>query len=378
MVTKLPRTDQTLPREISESINQRLVEILVNRVNEPVGYSELAELLEEQFKHRLTARAIHDRLARIRKTNGVMSHLKLGRPEKSRGKEGDVTYRGRAETLVERRAKANPDLKRYLGEVIWHFLLGLGEGGMDKGVYSLKTRNKTNKTRLDRRIEGLRSKSVMYLNIDAGSTNEAVIEALIGAVPEIPFPVENHRVTPFILTNSLTICDILKRSEYKHSLDEHVALIGGYIRMNFGSIVGESTHRCLDAWDLTGDLSIIGTTGIRRDHSGCLSFGSDSMNEASLKARLLSEGGRLLSIVVMDSSKAANPHVSSVFASLAGKVPDLLVVDDGKATESEEKVDELVNAALAENVSVLMATPPPEKVKKWRKTPQPKQAARSA
>ena len=268
------------------------------------------------------------------------------------------------------RKQQNKDIKAQLGAALWEWLLGidLSEFKPFKNGATLKG---SAAEKVAAKMRALRRKSEVSISIDAGTTTQAVVEALLSSesfplqIPSSHQPSDNplDRVgfeegitfmSPRIFTNSITIAQTVSRKALSHrSLrDIDVSIIGGKIRFARGSIVGTYARTALESWKTTTDVSVIGTTGFINDYVGRPSFACDDLAEAQMKSHLLSNAW--FKTVILDSSKLEGRKVSSVFVPVSAAALDLIIIDDGSRTEQTERVNGLALKAEQFGVACLI------------------------
>ena len=158
-------------------------------------------------------------------------------------------------------------------------------------------------------------------------------------------------VRPRIITNSISIANVVAKSDHKNDLQ--VRIIGGDLRIDRRSICGSLSDMCLEAWNQRADLALIGTTGYRNDLvSGVPGFGCDDIAEARLKGAMLEMAW--LRVLIFDSSKLNTPEVSNIFSPLSDQMLDLVVTDDGAKNGAADMVHQLCIDAKEASVNALI------------------------
>jgi DeoR/GlpR family transcriptional regulator of sugar metabolism len=117
--------------------------------------------------------------------------------------------------------------------------------------------------------------------VDAGSSTSFAIEQFLTS-RSMPIQTSDGRlVRPTFITNSLEIADVVSRSDYPRDIP--VRIIGGELRVEYGSICGPLTDICLSGWGGMGaDVAIVGTTSYTHKF-GIPSFGCDDISEGRVK-----------------------------------------------------------------------------------------------
>jgi DeoR/GlpR family transcriptional regulator of sugar metabolism len=255
------------------------------------------------------------------------------------GKKYAKLVLAKALRIVDERASSRPETKRRIGDVTWRLLFTAK--WPDKSLTFEVPADGARPAfavfgtdRLKRKILAIRKKSPVGLFVDAGSSTTEAIAQLLDA-KTMPIRVDtgtgSRLLIPNITTNSPEIALMVSKSP--HSGDIGVTLIGGELRPDRGSICGSLTQLWLNLWQskggLTGDVSIIGSTGYRNDRSGSPSFGSGHFDESQVKAAFLA--ATLLRVIILDSSKLnAEADAPNIFASMEVGNVDLVVIDDGE------------------------------------------------
>ncbi|MBI1315073.1 hypothetical protein GC176_27595 [bacterium] len=247
------------------------------------------------------------------------------------------------QTVLDRRSKERPEAKHQLGRLVWHVLFGVPTAG------HISLDRWQPRDELSRKLHRLRQKSTVTLLVDAGTTTRAAIEQLLelNAMP-LKLADSGRFLTPSIVTNSPQIADIVQRSRFRRHIG--IRIIGGDVRIERGSICGMAAQICLDAWRLTGDVALIGSTGYREDEIGQPAVGCDSLEESRLKSSFIDRAW--IRVLLFDSSKLQHPDVSQIFAPIDGQVIDLVITDSGETKEQRNAVAQFRKIARDAGVDV--------------------------
>jgi DeoR/GlpR family transcriptional regulator of sugar metabolism len=265
-------------------------------------------------------------------------------------------------TRYAQRTLEHPKLKLGLGYVLWDWLLNIDANEEERLEHSA-----SHQEQVLTKLGSLRSKTILTIIADTGSTVGAVVRAPlnVNSIPIVPRIFDdaseggNHRetqsrfITPHIITNGLSIATMVSESRHANAIT--LSIIGGRFQPEFSSICGRMADQCLEAWGGGGtwkcDLAMLGTTGCWTHPDGVLGFSSDGDEEARIKARLLEMA--FFRVVVMDSSKLTASPSGNIFASLSAAALDLVVIDDGNTTDTRENVVQFSTAAERAGVTVL-------------------------
>lgn len=183
--------------------------------------------------------------------------------------------------------------------------------------------------KMKRRI--LKNRTLMSLLIDAGTSNIRVAKEFL-ASKNLPLIVKTahgvRKVTPSIITNSLSIASSISEHEDRRNL--WLTLIGGRENPVRRSLIGEMALSWAKGIRSRGkiDLSIIGATGITSNESGLMSVYMDDEVECELKAEFLQMAN--FRVVVCDSSKILMGSCINEFAALTQANIDLVITDGGE------------------------------------------------
>jgi DeoR/GlpR family transcriptional regulator of sugar metabolism len=295
-----------------------------------VSFVELTKTNQPEYKD-ITPRACKDLLEKMKrsiaKTGAVLTV----------GKDYAVLQDGNP-TVMEERAKLFKDIKIGLGKVLWRLLFNLGSI-----AYSCDFTES-----LLKKLSALDRKSLITCLIDSGSTTRAVLDPLL-ATNRMPFRVEHpdknhHLVSLRVITNCPSILIDVYKS--KHGRLIELISVGGAVRVERESSCGILTEMALQAWSITGDVAVVGTTGYRGGQFAC-----DDIEEARLKIKFL-EMATGLRVIVFDSSKLRSSDLLKTFATLSPAIVDLIVTDDGGGSNCQSEVEDLRNEASAAKVAM--------------------------
>lgn len=248
----------------------------------------------------------------------------------------------------------NRELKKRLGGALWALLLG-------EEHFPKQTFRQPSSAGLAAKVAQFRRKHAPSLWIDAGSTTLLAVHQLLLA-RHFPLLVTDMAtghampLRPLFVTNSYKVAEAIGAS--RHHLDLRVRLVGGELKINLKSCSGFLTERCMEAWQMRGDVAIVGATGLRHDEEP-IAFCCDDLEEADLKSRFLRSCW--FRIVIADSSKIAGPDkatATQAFASLDPHSVDLIVLDDGVETKRTQEVSWFLEKAYAAGVACLIVGQP--------------------
>ena len=304
-----------------------------------VSKAVLLKEVNSFFEHNIGAHALSATLIKIRDSGIPGFTLTIGKE--------DVTLKRRDTIILRERQRKHLELKRNIGIVLWEVLLNIK---IDKESELKEERNF--EEAFARKLESLHERTHIVFLVDAGSSTSSAIEQLLTA-KSMPIETTDGRlVRPTFITNSLEIADVVSRSDYPREIP--VRIIGGELRVEYGSICGPLADICLSGWGGMGaDVAIVGATSCTAK-AGIPSFGCDDISEGRVKVQMLESAA--LRIVIFDSSKLAKDadKPSRPFAQLSDRLIDLIVTDDGKATGQESRVEELKRIARNEGVSLVV------------------------
>ncbi|MEX0678304.1 MAG: hypothetical protein WD063_14580 [Pirellulales bacterium] len=193
-------------------------------------------------------------------------------------------------------------------------------------------------------------KSSRVFALDGGTSNMRIAEelslALVTDGLRIPNPRSNIS-SMTVITNSTRISRQLE--EPQNPVD--VIVLGGQLRKATLAVVGTLAEQCMERWQVSPDLAMVGTTAACATAGGDWACFSDSPDESRFKNLLFERS--FLRIVVMDSSKCGRIRASAFpFSFFAPDKLDIVLTDEGIL---DDKHDEFRQAVSGCGIALLVA-----------------------
>ncbi len=295
-----------------------------------VSYSELHRAFGEGSPRHVNRASLNADITAIQKTGYTLK-------KKREGKDQVIFWtEGRTLTVKQFRESTNIEAKEAIAIVVGSLLCGFEPGEAAK--YGLGERFFAKGTILDRldssstpfppivkdKLARLWKTRLRSVAIDSGTSTDAIARALY------PLEVPNSQFSHLDLwTNSRSIFELTGAPDCKIT----TIVLGGQQRQQSETICGELTKICLDAWNPSFSVSVIGATTIDRRVAGAY-----NASEGAIKGNLLSRGG--LKILVADSSKFSDYplEASSSFVEITPDFVDCIVTDS-KGKENVKSIN---------------------------------------